>query len=234
MRILSLDLHSNPNVGLYGFATDSYCLLGRDVPGKAVKKIAEVLKVPVHIMTISNSSMIGAFVAGNSKMLLVPSITTKEEQKELAKLGIQLKVIETKLTALGNNLLCNDNGCLANPEFSAFVKKRIRQALDVKVVPHMLAGVEAVGACGIIANGRCLLHRDASDEELEMVSELLKAETQRGTVNRGSPYVKSGILCNSNGMIISAYSGGPEASNAYEALGFLEQEREEIESNKNI
>lgn len=229
MHIITTNFNGNPNVGLYGYATDKFCLLGKDVPQKEAKKIGEVLKVPVHQINICGTSMLGVFIAGNSETLLLPAICFDEELKELDKLKIKYTLIETKLTALGNNILCNDHGCLVNPEFSADVKKRIRQALNVKVVPFSVAGVETVGACGVIANGKCLLHRDSDEMEILKIEEELEVRVETGTVNMANPYVKSGILCNNNGLIVGDASGGPEVAHIDESLGFLEKEQEDKE-----
>jgi len=69
----------------------------------------------------------------------------------------------------------------------------------------------------------CLLHRDASEDEIEHVKELLKIPITCGTVNMGSPFVNSGIICNSNGFVVGDLSGGPETMTIDEALGFLER-----------
>ena len=224
MHIITTNFNGNPNVGLFGYANDEYCLLGRDVPKSAAVQIEKALKVPVHQMSMCGTSMIGAFVTGNSRTLLVPNIAFEEELKELKKIGIRYTVISTKLTALGNNILCNDHGCLVNPEFPAAIKKIIRQALNVKVVPYGIAGTEITGSCGVIANNRCLLHRDASQREISKVEEELKVTVETGTVNMANPYVRSGILCNNNGLIVGDASGGPEVAHIDESLGYLEKE----------
>src|SRR3989344_8360020 len=202
MHIITTNFNGNPNLGLYGYATNEYCLLGKDVPAHEVMKIEKVLKVPVHQISMCGTFMIGAFATGNSHILLVPNICFDEELEALRKLKIKFAVINTKLTALGNNILCNDHGCLVNPEFSADIKKIIRQTLNVKVVPYSIAGTEITGSCGIIANNRCLLHRDASPAEIKKVAEELKVQVETGTVNMANPLVRSGIICNDYGLVV--------------------------------
>ena len=50
----------------------------------------------------------------------------------------------------------------------------------------------------------------------------LKLKITRGTINFGSPYVRAGLVCNSNGFIVGDMSGGPEIQNVDESLGFIE------------
>ncbi|MBW3022300.1 translation initiation factor IF-6 [Candidatus Woesearchaeota archaeon] len=220
-HILQTSVHGNPNVGLYAFCNDKFCLLGKEVSDSDAKEIEKVLKVPVHRITIAGTSLIGVFVAGNNKIVLLPEIVFERELLKLDELGIKYQIINTKLTALGNNILCNDTGALVNPEFSADTKKIIRQALDVSLQPGMIADVETVGSVAVIRDGRCLLHRDASINDFTYIESLLNVKCYTGTVNLGNPYVKAGLFCNTNGFVIGKMSGGPEVSNVDESLGFI-------------
>ena len=74
MHVLIANVQGNPNVGLYGYANDQYCLLGTEVPSKTAKKIEKVLKVPTHRISMCGTSLVGVFVTGNNKCLLVPEI----------------------------------------------------------------------------------------------------------------------------------------------------------------
>lgn len=224
MHILRTNINGNPNVGLYGYCTDDYCLLGQEVPEDKAEEIGKVLQVPVHCLTMCGTSLIGVFVNGNSNTLLVPKIAFDYELKKLDKLKIPYKTVDVKLTALGNNLLCNDDGCLANPDFSADEKKRIRQALGVKVVPGKIAGLGTVGSVAALNNTKCLVHRDITHAERRAIEQLLNIECEPSTVNMGSPYIRSGMLCNNKGFVIGDASGGPEVVNVDEEMGFLAEE----------
>lgn len=223
MSVLKTNFNGNPNVGLYGYCCNDYCLLGREVPAKKVKEIERVLDVPVHQVTICGTSLIGVFVAGNSKILLVPEIVFDYELKQLDRLKIDHEIIKSRATALGNNLLCNDNGCLANPEFSADQKKCIRQALGVSLKPGTIAGLGTVGSLAVLNSRGCIVHRDITSAETRHLEGILGMRCTPSTVNMGSPYIKSGILCNDNGFVVGDASGGPEMANIEQDLGFLEQ-----------
>ncbi len=221
MHILKTNINKNPNIGLYGYCTDSYCLLGKTVQKKLAQKIGKILKVPVHQITIGKTSLIGALCTGNNNCLLLPNIIEDNELKVIEKLNIEYKIIDTKLTAFGNNILCNDNGCLVNPDFSAKTKKEIRTALNVPLNPGMIADIEVVGACCAHNSKGVVIHSCATEENIAQVKKLLKLKPIRATVNFGSPYVKAGILTNSNGIIIGEATTGVEAVTIDEALGFL-------------
>ncbi|MBU2561379.1 MAG: translation initiation factor IF-6 [Nanoarchaeota archaeon] len=222
MHVLKTSFNGNPNIGLYTYCSNDYCLLGREIPEHKAKELAHVLGVPVHQMNICGTSLIGVFVTGNSRVLLVPEIVFDNELKHLDRLGIDYKVIESRVTALGNSLLCNDKGCLAGTDFSADQKKRIRQALGVSLKPGKIAGLSTVGSLAALNSRGCIIHRDVTKREKEYIEELLGLKCIPSTVNMGSPYIKSGLVCNDNGFIVGDLSGGPEIVNIEEELGFLE------------
>jgi len=222
MHILITNIQGNPNIGTYGFANDKFCLLGREVPEGVAKKIEKVLKVPCHRISICGTSLIGAFITGNNSTILVPEIAFESELEELDKLKINYKIIKTKLTALGNNIMCNDEAALVNPEFSAEQKKRIREALNVSLKPGTVGDLPTVGSLACLNKNAVLASHEITDEEKEYIEELFNLEVNTGTVNMGNNFVHSGLIVNSNGFIIGSTSSGPEMTNADESLGFLE------------
>jgi translation initiation factor 6 len=227
MHVLKTDFNGNPNVGLYAYCTNRYCLLGTEVSSEKAKMLSEVLKVPVHQMSICGTSLLGVFLAGNSRMLLVPDISFENELKTLDSLGIKYAKIHTNMTALGNNILCNDRGCIVNPDFSAQEKKKIGEALGLDVAAFRIAGLDVVGGIAAMNSKGCLIHRDISREEQKKAEKALGVKCHPSSVNMGSPHIHSGIICNDNGFAIGELSGGPEMVNADEVLGFLIQDLQE-------
>ncbi|MBT5022396.1 translation initiation factor IF-6 [Candidatus Woesearchaeota archaeon] len=223
MHVLTIDFNGNPNVGLYGFCTDKFCLLGSEVSKRIADDVSKALGVPVLQTTICGTSLIGVFVAGNSNKIIVPSIVFDSELEFLKKNNIDVTVIDTKLTALGNNLLVNDTGCLANPDFSSDVKKRIREALGVPLKPGTIAGLPTVGSLAALNSDICLTHPDIDNEELEKIENLLGIKVKTGTVNMGVPFISSGAICNDSGFVIGSVSGGPEVAWFDEVMGYLEK-----------
>jgi translation initiation factor 6 len=218
-----LSFNQNSNIGMYAFATDEFCLLGREIDEKYDKIIESILKVPIHRITIAGTTMTGVFLAGNANCVLVPKITFDYELKELEKLGIKYQVIDSDITALGNTIVSNKNAVYVSDEFSARVKKIIRTALDLPLKPGKIAGLSAVGSCLVVNDKGALIHRDAELFEIDLIKDFFKVNVTEGTINMGSPYVRSGIIHNNKGLLIGQNSGGPEASNADEALGFLDK-----------
>ena len=84
-----------------------------------------------------------------------------------------------------------------------------------------IADLPTLGALAVHNKTGCLLHRDAEDFEIELIEKTLGVSATVGTVNFGSPYIRSGLVANSKGFIIGALSGGPEIQNADRTLGFI-------------
>lgn len=217
-HVLIANFNGTPNVGLYGYANDKYCIIGREVPEKLHKKIEEVLNVKLITMTIAGTSLLGVFLNGNNKVLLVPSIAFPQELEILDKHKIKYKVIETKFTCLGNNMIITDKAGIISTEYGAKEIKQLSAALGFDVMQAKIAGHNTLGSMAAYNKNGLLCHYDILESEAKLLKKMLKLEINTGTVNMGSPFVGSGILCNSKGMIIGDLSGGPEIINADQAL----------------
>jgi translation initiation factor 6 len=215
MGVLKTNFDGNPSVGLYGFATDKYCLMGKGLKKKVIEQIEGALGVPVYTITINNSPLVGAYCVGNEEVLFVPEIIKEHEEKELEKLGIPYKIIKSNFSALGNNLVIKED-CLANPEFEDDIGKK----LGLKVVKIKLGGHNAVGSCVVSNSKGCLVNSDIEEKGIKEVEKILGLDAGIGSVNRGNPYVRSGIICNSNGYILGGETTGAEVLRIENALGF--------------
>ena len=173
-HIITANFSGNPNVGLYTFCAEEYCLISTDVPTKMMKILKSVLKVPVYQISIAGTSLIGAFLAGNKNMLLVPSITFDHELDKLKELGIAYTVFHSDITALGNNILVNDSGCLVSKDFSEDEIQQIQQAFNVPTKTGKLADLPNVGSLGIVTNKGGLFGQNVEEFEIEFVETLLK------------------------------------------------------------
>ncbi|MGV8087036.1 MAG: translation initiation factor IF-6 [Candidatus Woesearchaeota archaeon] len=220
-HILVTNFNSNPNVGLYCYATDKYCLIGTEVPEELISEIEEVLNVPSIRLNIAGTSLLGVFLSGNKNCLLVPAIAFETELAVLKTHKIKYQLIDTKLTCLGNNIICNDKGCLVSSEYSDKEIKIFEKVLKVEVAKTKIAELNTLGSLAVHTKKGILCHHEILEHEAELLKKILKVEVFTGTVNMGVPFIGSGIVCNNKGFIIGDASGGPETVNADEALGFI-------------
>ena len=188
------------------------------MPKQMCEEIEKTLKVPVYKISAAGTSLTGVFFAGNSHCLLVPEIMFQEELDLLKKAGIIFVVIKSHLTALGNNVLANENGAVVNKEFDDKAVEQIEKALKVPVVKATIAGIFVVGSSAVVNKNGCLIHRDVTEDEKKKVEETLKVHCEECTVNLGNPYLRSGIVCNDHDYIIGDNTRGPEVQIIHQTL----------------
>ncbi len=203
------------NLGFHGVVTSSYAVLAPKFSRKEFFDVDELVE-----MRVSNTDLLGLFMAGNSNGLLVPDIVSEHEISFLEEKGVEYKVVNSNLTALGNLVLVNDNGCIISEKLSG-IQEEVSELFGVPVKVGTVAGTGMVGSAGFTTNNGVLIHRECSREELEFVEEVLDVKGDIGTVNFGSPYVGTGLIGNSEGIMVGNSTTGPETARIEKALGFL-------------
>lgn len=222
MRVLKANFNGTPNVGLYGYATDKYLLMGEHIQEKLLSDVLEVLgNVELHSFRVAGTGMPGIFLAGNSTTVLIPSIAFDYEIQALEKLKIPHTVFKTRHTCLGNNILCNDHGAIISTDFDETERKFIERSLGVPAVRMDIAKLNTPGALVVLNGKHGIIHRDAAPDEIKEIEKLLKVKLSPATVNLGTPYLRAGILNNNHGFVIGDQSGGPEIVHIDEALGYM-------------
>jgi translation initiation factor 6 len=217
-RFSKARFNGDPNVGLYGFATDNYCLLGM-TPQKNVLETVRKTIGKVKITTLAGTELAGLFAAGNSNGIILPKIIEEHEIRQLKKMfDLNLEVIRSKQTALGNLILCNDKGCMISRSLIKF-KKHISDALGCEVVTGTVSGLGIVGSTAAATNIGCLCHREATEKEMEKIEQILKVRVDVGTVGYGSPFIRSGVIVNSNGVLYADGTTGAELGRIEEVFG---------------
>jgi translation initiation factor 6 len=202
--------NGDPNVGLYGFATDSYCLLGLTPQKKVLNHLRKIIGTKVKITTLAGTELLGLFAVGNSNGIILPKIIEDHELKKLKKMfNLNMEILKSKETALGNLILCNDKGCIISRSLSRF-KKTIADVLGCQVAIGTVAGLNIVGSTAAATNVGCLCHREAKEKEMKKIEQFLKVKVDVGTVGYGSPFIRSGIIVNSKGILYSDGTTGAE------------------------
>ena len=225
MRILQTNFHGDHNLGLYGKACGSFCLIGNFVTEKDFKKLSEILGVKVFRTTAANTDLSGMFFAFNSNGIIVPKIITEKEIDRLKvlkkELDINILELKTKFTAIGNLILANDKGAVLSNVFSRLEINKIKAVLGVEIDHSTIAGMEMLGSTGVATNKGCLIHRDASEDETKKIEDILKVKTDIGSANFGSPFVGACVIANDKGAVIGDSTTGPEVTTLMETLDFL-------------
>ena len=220
MAIYQTDFLGEGYLGLFGFATDKYCLLTSRLSSNKICKVAEHLCVEVIETPISNFSLSGIMSAGNSRGALVPYLVEDREIATIQKTA-DVSIVPDKFTALGNLIVANDKGGIISDVFSPRSKAIIDEALGFETVQGKIAELSEVGALCVATNKGFVVTPDASDAEIQRLEKIFGVPGGRASANMGSKLVGICIIANSNGFMVGEDTTPIEMEYIIEALGFL-------------
>ncbi len=213
MAISLLDIRGSPNIGVYTLTTDLYTVLPIEVSEAKKETIKKFLNTEIIHTSIGDSTLLGVLSRANSNGILVPYYTHDEEIEQIKKaVDVNVVKIDCNKTALGNLVLANDRGVVVDPELTEEkgVVKQIEDALGVEVVQGTIVGLPYVGSLAVATNKGVLTHPMLREDERKLLEDVLKVPVDVGTVNRGVPFVASGLMANSFGVLAGFITTGPE------------------------
>lgn len=220
--IARFNFEGDPNVGAFAICSDSMVFTSPNMSPKSMDAIERIFNLPLIQSTVATIDAVGLVVAANSSGILVPYTITDEEMRTLEEsTDLPVEWIDSKITALGNVILCNDKGALCHPQFDDSARGTMEDVLDVEVVPAKIANLPIVGATTVATNVGAVTHPLATENEIQQISEILKVQCEVATVNRGSPYTSLGVLANSDSMITGSDTTGVELAHLSQVLGFV-------------
>ncbi len=190
------------NIGVSATANESLAFVSPDADPQFLKDLEEALGVKPVLTTVAGSHVVGSLVAMNSHGAAVSGLAEESELETIRKF-LPVALLPDRINAAGNNILVNDNGAVVNPEMSDDLVEKLSDLFGVEVVKSAIAGCNIVGSVCRCNNVGCVCSIDASDDDIEILKEVLKVkEVQRTTVNHGSKYVGSGVIANSKGALV--------------------------------
>lgn len=192
----------NPNIGVFAVANEDLAFASADASSEFISALEGALGVQTITTTVSGAHVIGSLMAMNSYCAVVTGLAD-EREVEIIQEHIPCFRMDDSLNAAGNNILVNDHGAIISPEYGHAVAKPLSDALGVEVVFSSIAGCNTVGSVCRATNKGCVCHVDASDEEIQLIKDVLKVdEVIRTSVNHGSRMVGAGIIANSKGAVV--------------------------------
>ncbi len=190
-----------PNIGVEAAVSENLAIVSAEADEAFIKDVSEVLGVRAVPTTVSGSHVVGSLVAMNSHGAAVSGLIESAEADLIGK-ELPMVLLPDYCNAAGNNILANDNGAVLSPEIDAKTADRISEALGIECVRSMIAGCVSVGSVACCTNSGCVVTTEATDDDLQLLREVLKVDVVRTTVNHGSRYVGSGIIANSRGALV--------------------------------
>jgi len=209
------------NIGVYILPTNEFALIPSGFFEEKDKKVIErALQTPLIETMIGGTSLLGILAVANSKSLLLPrSLVTDLEIEELEiQLGEKVGTLNTKITALGNVIVANQNGAIISPEFTPNDVRIIEDTFEIPVTQRDIAGISVVGAMCVVTSKGALVSPLASDEEVELISNVFGVKTDICTVNRGYAFISTGLAANNKGALCGKDTTGIERARILDIL----------------
>jgi len=211
LGIFKYDVYRNPNVGIYAKCNDKFVFIPNGFATTKAKNLAEFLKTDYVFTSVANTRLLGPMMVVNNNGLLLPHNCHEEEISHLKKsTGLNVDILDTKHTALGNLICANDKGAVMSPLIPTEYVKKVEDVLRVEVIRKRVAGYHQTGAMTVANSKGGVIHPSTEEEDIKTISHVLGVELEPATINGGSPYLSSGMLVNNNVTVVGGLTNGPE------------------------
>jgi translation initiation factor 6 len=175
------------------------------------EKLEKYLDAEVLFTSIANTRLIGILSIMNNKGILLPKTAYQDEYDFLKKeTDLEVGVLDSKFTALGNVICANDKGAVVSPWLSKNDCQTISDVMGVEVIQKRIAGFNQTGVVLVANNSGAAIHPEANEEDMKTFSNLLGVKIEQSSINNGTPYVSSGILANNHALVVGSLTSGPE------------------------
>ena len=211
MGIFKYDVYRSPNVGIYAGCNDSFVFIPNGFAPTKVEHLCEFLKTDHVFTSVANTRLIGVLMVVNNKGMLLPRNSLEEEVVHLKKsTGLNVEILDTKHTALGNLICANDKGGIMSPLIPSEFIKKVEDVLGIEVVRKRIAGYHQAGAMAVATSRGGIIHPSTEEEDVREISQVLGVDMEPATINGGSPFVSAGIMANNKSLVVGSLTNGPE------------------------
>lgn len=211
MGIFKYDVYRSPNVGIYTKCNDDFVFLPNGFAVSKAQNLSKFLQANYLFTSIANTRLLGPLMVVNNKGILLPRNCLEEELSHLKKsTGLNVDVLETKHTAIGNLICVNDKGGIMSPLIPNEFVKKVEDVLGIEVLQKRVAGYHQDGAMAVATSQGGIIHPNTEEDDIKSFSEVLGVELEPATINGGTPYLASGILANNKSLVVGTLTNGPE------------------------
>ena len=211
MDIIKYDVYSGPNIGVFTSVNDKFVFIPNGFAKTKAENLARYLQTEYLMTPVANTRLLGILMVLNNHGILLPKTSSPDEIANLRKCtDLNVKILDTKYNALGNLICVNDKGGVISPIIEKEFIKEIEDVLDIEVIQKKVAGFHQVGAVMEANNLGGIIHPEADEEDIKNFSNVLGVNIEPATINGGIPFVSSGMLANSNAVVVGNLTNGPE------------------------
>jgi translation initiation factor 6 len=211
MGLHLLDVYRSPNIGIFMRANDRFLLVPKGLAQTKSEKFSQLLGVDVVPASIGESRLLGPLVSMNGKGMLVSRLAEENEVSELRDAtGMNVARLESKFTAVGNLVVANDRRALASPILDGRALQQVRDVMGTEVERVHIGEYYQVGSLVVATNSGAAVYPGLDEAEVARLGRLLGVDAYPTSVNRGVPYIASGIVANSKNAVVGSQTTGPE------------------------
>jgi len=211
LDIIKYDVYSGPNFGVFTSVNYKFVFFPNGFAETKAENLAHYLQTECIMTPVANTRLLGILMVLNNHGILLPKTSSPEEIANLRKrTDLNVKMLDTKHNALGNLICVNDKGGIISPIIEKEYIKEIEDTLDIEVMQKRIAGFHQVGAVMKANNHGAVIHPEADEEDIKNFSKILGVNIEPATINGGIPFVSSGMLANSNAVVVGNLTNGPE------------------------
>jgi len=220
MGLHLIDIYRSPNIGVFLRGNDRFLLVPKGLAQTKTDKLCEHLKVTAVPSSIGESRLLGPLASMNNNGILVSRLAEESEMNEIrAATGLNISRLESRLTAVGNLVVANDRCSLVSPLLEHGAVAQVRDVLGTEVERTPIGEFHQVGSFVVATNSGAAVYPGLSEREVGRLGSLLGVDAYPTSVNRGVPYVASGVIANSRNAIVGSQTTGPELVFITRALG---------------
>lgn len=206
-----MDFYRSPNIGVFTKANDQFLLVPKGLASTKSEKLSSNLGVTAIPTSIGESRLLGPLVSMNSNGILVSRLADESEVSEIKRAtGLPVTRLDSKLTAVGNLAVGNDKGTLVSPILDGRAVAQIKDALGTEVEKTAIGEYHQVGSLVVATNSGAAVYPGLNEQEVGRIGALLGVDAFPTSVNRGVPFVASGIVANSKNAVVGSQTTGPE------------------------
>lgn len=211
MGLHLIDIYRSPNIGVFLKANDRFLLIPKGLAETKSDKLAASLEVTPVPASIGESRLMGPLVSMNGKGILVSRLCEPAEVKELqTATGMNVARLESRYTAVGNLVAANDRRAIVSPVLEPRAVQQVGDVLGTETEQMPVKEYIQVGALVVATNSGAAVYPGLDEAEVSRMGSLLGVDAYPTSVNRGVPYVASGIVANSKNAVVGSQTTGPE------------------------
>ena len=211
MGLHLIDIYRSPNIGVFLKGNDRYLLVPKGLAQTKSDKLCESLQVTAVPTSIGESRLLGALSAMNSNGILVSRLAEENEMNEIgAATGLNVSRLESKMTAVGNLVVANDRCALVSPVLDPRAVSQVRDVMGTEVERTPIGEYHQVGSFVVATNRGAAVYPGLDEKEVARISSALGVDAYPTSVNKGVPFVASGLIANSRNAIAGTQTTGPE------------------------